>query len=108
MHIKIQEYIKINRSGVSNRDKTEQVYCWDDAAWQQSTQPLGCRTKAGSGGGGGGVLLGLPGFYRPTPEQLHFNIETCQPQKKIYIKKPQTNRQLLVGHVWSGFFSPCK
>lgn len=36
---------------------------------------------------GGGVLLGLPGFYRPTPEQLHFNIETRQPQKKIYIKK---------------------
>lgn len=56
MHIKIQEYIKINRSGVSNRDKTEQVYCWDDAAWQQSTQPLGCRTKAGSRGGGVGCF----------------------------------------------------
>ena len=28
------------------------MYGWDDAAWQQSARPPGCRTKAGSGAGG--------------------------------------------------------
>lgn len=51
MPIKIQEYVKINKSGVKYRDKIEEVYCSGCPTQQQSPQTP-CRQNKGRRWGG--------------------------------------------------------
>jgi len=99
MLIKIQEYLKINGSGVSVEIKLSKCMAGTMQHGSRAHGPRGAEQRQAAGRG---VLLGLPGFYRLTPGRLHFNIETCQPQKKMYLKK---SREHLVSHMWSSFFS---